>query len=104
MQAIPTAPATVQGVLGNHGGSLDSELASIIGQPREILVYDTCGGNGRNFSYHVIGFLGVIVVAADGHGNLVVQPAAVIDPSATLAPTGVTGNATLVYQGVSLSR
>jgi Flp pilus assembly protein TadG len=72
---------------GNPGISagIKDDLASIIGRPVFIPIYDQTGGNGNNAWYRVIKFAGVRIVSVNFQGNpkyVIIQPALVNDPTA----------------------
>ena len=58
------APVDLGGDTGISNGTKD-DWAAIIGKNRIIPLYDTVSGNGNNASFHIIGFAGVRIVAAD---------------------------------------
>lgn len=87
---------------GNKGGATGT-LPSIIGLPREIMLYDSITGNGRNANYHIVGFAGVTLVNA-GNG-ITLQPTVVIDPTAVTGPGGLGGgSSSLVLSPVKLTQ
>ena len=72
---------------GNPGISagIKDDLASIIGKPVTIPIYDTNGGNGNNAWYRVVQFASVRILSVNFQGNpkyVIVQPALQNDPSA----------------------
>lgn len=80
----PTKFHTFSGDPGISAGIKD-DLASIIGKPVAIPVYDNSGGNGNNAWYRVIGFGAVRIVHVDFKGNpkyVIVQPALLDDSTA----------------------
>ncbi len=84
LQATPSNPATMAGGPGLKS-TLVSDLASVVGQPREVPLFSSVSGNGANTQYTVVGFAGVTIVSATGSGHniqVVVQPTTVIDPTA----------------------
>jgi Flp pilus assembly protein TadG len=82
-------PSTMgwSGEPGNKTSAV-STLTNIIGQPREILLYDTMTGSGSNATYHMVGVAGVTVVQA-GNG-VTLQPSVVFDPTA-VSGSGTSG-------------
>ena len=58
------APVSVGGDPGISNGVKD-DWAAIIGQNKIIPLYDTVGDNGNNTQYHIVGLVGVRIVAAD---------------------------------------
>ena len=84
-QATPSAPVEVKGGPGLKS-NLQTDLESIIGQPRAVPLFSSFRGNGNNTHYTIIGFAGVTIVRASSRGNhmeIVFQPMVVIDPTAT---------------------
>ncbi|SIO23916.1 Putative Tad-like Flp pilus-assembly [Singulisphaera sp. GP187] len=72
---------------GNPGISagIKDDLASIIGKPVIIPIYDTNGGNGNNAWYRVVNFQAVRVMSVNFQGNpkyVIVQPCLVTEPAA----------------------
>jgi hypothetical protein len=79
-----TVPHTFSGNPGISNGIKD-DLASIIGKPVAVPIYDTTAGNGNNATYHVVAYASVRIVAVSMTGNpkyVVVQPALNTDPTA----------------------
>ncbi|MBX6314914.1 MAG: hypothetical protein IRY99_18655 [Isosphaeraceae bacterium] len=87
-----TSPPTPYHVFnGNPGISagLKDDLASIVGRPVRIPIYDQTGGNGNNAWYRVVKFVGVRILSVNFRGNpkyVIVQPAQVKDATATMKP------------------
>jgi hypothetical protein len=82
---------TLNGDTGISAGIKD-ELASIIGLPRTIPLYDTVSGNGNNTNYHIVGFAGIRLVEVQLTGNnkyVMIQPAVVVDAAAIGTDTNV---------------
>lgn len=80
------SPPSIQfsGDPGISAGIKD-DLASIIGKPVTIPIYDQSGGNGNNAWYRVIAFAGVRVLSVNFKGNpkhVIIQPAIIQDPTA----------------------
>jgi hypothetical protein len=97
------------GMTLSGGGGLkasdESALLSTIGEPHVMPVFDTFAGSGSNTTYHIVGFVGATIVAADLHSGtkyVKVQLTPVVDPTATVG--SVPGSTVLVYRGVSLTR
>ncbi len=87
------APVNLGGDTGISNGTKD-DWAAIIGQNKIIPLYDTVSGNGNNAAYHIVGFAGVRIVAADLQGNpkrVWVQPTSFYSNKVTVAPTGSSG-------------
>ena len=64
---------------------IKDDLASIIGKPVTIPIYDQSGGNGNNAWYRVIAFAAVRLLDVNSKGGdkyVIVQPAILRDPSA----------------------
>jgi hypothetical protein len=93
------APVTLGGDTGISNGVKD-DWDAIIGLNRIIPLYDTLSGTGNNASYHIVGFAGVRVIAADLLGNpkrVWVQPTSFYSAKVTPLPAGSSGNMTGVY-------
>jgi hypothetical protein len=93
------APVTVGGDTGISNGT-KSTWASIIGLNKIIPLYDTVSGNGNTASYHLVGFAGVRIVAADLTGNpkqVWVQPTSFYSSKVTPLPAGAAGTMTGVF-------
>lgn len=76
---------------GNPGISagIKDDLASIIGRPVFVPIYDQSGGNGNNAWYRVVKFAGVRLLGVDFQGNpkyVIVQPSMVNHPAALPGP------------------
>lgn len=92
LQAAPDAPATLNGNTGLTSSNV-ADFAAIIGQPRIVPLYASYGGNGANASYSIVGFAGVTVVCATGHGaniSIIFQPALTVDSTAVSTPSATT--------------
>jgi hypothetical protein len=101
LQATPSQPATLQGGPGLKS-DLVTDLANIVGQTREVPLFSAYSGNGGNTTYTIVGFAGVTIVSATGHGSniqVVVQPVVVDDPTAT---TGSGTNSSFIYTKMPL--
>jgi hypothetical protein len=87
---------------------LTGDMASVIGQPRVILLLGPATGSGATRKYPVLGFTGATVTAVGtpsaGVLNLLVQLCPVVDLCVTLGGGPSVGPGLLVYRGVSLSR
>ena len=82
---VLSLPHTFSANPGISAGIKD-DLASIIGKPVAIPVYDSSGGTGNNAWYQVTAFLPGRIVAVDMKGNdkyVIVQPAILDDSSTT---------------------
>jgi Flp pilus assembly protein TadG len=89
--------------------TLVDNFAGVMGQPNLIPLfepvstspYQAAQGSGSNAQYKVVGFVGVTVSQADGHGNsmdISVQPMAVVDPTIVITnpkPAAPPANPTL---------
>jgi hypothetical protein len=87
------APVNLGGDPGISNGVKD-DWAAIVGQNKIIPLYDTLSGNGNNASYHIVGFAGVRIVAADLQGNpkrVWVQPTSFYSTHVSRLPPGGTG-------------
>jgi hypothetical protein len=87
------APVSLGGDTGISNGVKD-DWAAIIGQNKIIPLYDTVGGTGNNTVYHIVGFAGVRIIAADLQGNpkrVWVQPTTFYSNKVTAAPTASGG-------------
>lgn len=87
--------------------TLQSDFASIIGQPRLVPLYDGTLATGNG--YPIIGFAGVTISEATGRGsnmNISVQPTVVNDPTAVGGVPAGTGSLppTFSFSGVQLTR
>jgi Flp pilus assembly protein TadG len=106
---LPVSPATPQYWYAGPGmkSTLQTDFASIMGQPRLIPLYDGTLSTGNG--YPIIGFAGVTISEATARGsnmNISVQPAVVNDPTAIGGvPTG-TGSLppTFSFSGAQLTR
>ena len=62
--------------------------------PASTSPYVAATGNGQNATYAIVGFAGVMISYAEGHGsnmNISIQPAALIDPTDVFSTPGNTG-------------
>jgi hypothetical protein len=87
------APVGMGGDTGISNGT-KSAWDAIVGKNKIIPLYDTVGGTGNNAVYHVVGFAGVRVVAADLQGNpkrVWVQPTDFYSRRVMPAPPGTPG-------------
>ncbi len=96
----------VEGDTGLSAGIKD-ELASIIGQPRTILLFNNVTGNGNNSRFTVVGFAGVVLVEVKMTGamnkkKVLIQPANVVEPAAIAGPGSASSD--FVYHPVILVR
>lgn len=107
------------GDLAYHGGSIDfsggpivfsgdpglsaaikDELASIIGEPRALVLFTEVSGNGANAAYTCVRFVGVRVMYVKLTGpmslkRVIIQPAAIFDSHVIAGPTDTTVPGTL---------
>ncbi len=93
-QATPSNPTIVKGGPGMKS-VLVSDLNAIIGESRVLPVFSTYSGNGSNTYYTIVGFVGVTVVQATGHGSneqISFQPMPIVDPTATSTTSTSTGS------------
>ncbi len=100
-QATSSSPTVVKGGPGLKS-NLVSDLNSIIGEPRILPVFSSYSGQGSNTSYTIVGFMGVTVVQASGHGSnetITFQPMQVTDPTATrvITTSSSSTNSQFVY-------
>jgi Flp pilus assembly protein TadG len=106
---LPVSPSAPQYWYAGPGmkSTLQSDFASVIGQPRLIPLYD--GSLATDNGYPIIGFAGVTISEATGDGsnmNISVQPAVVSDPTAVGGVPAGTGSLppTFSFSGVQLTR
>jgi hypothetical protein len=62
-------------------------FAPIFGNATSSTPYQAGNGTGQNATYAVVGFVGAMVSQADGSGsnmNILIQPTAVVDPTASM--------------------
>lgn len=88
IQATPSAPLTMSGGPGMKDPVIGN-LASIVGQSREILLYSSYTNNGSNSTYKIVGFAGVTIVRSSGNGtnaDIRLQPMNVSDSTGTPGP------------------
>lgn len=95
----------LNGDTGLSAGIKD-DLTAIMGQPRVIPIFNQVAGNGNNAMYRVVGFAGIRITHVDLTGSMsskqvIIQPAAVIDPT---AQSGTLGVPHFVYTPVRLTR
>jgi hypothetical protein len=65
-------------------GAIEADLLAIVGQPRNIPLYQTVSGSGNNAVYQIVGFAGVRVMAASLSGGskyVIAQPAVIVHPT-----------------------
>ncbi len=96
----------LNGDTGVSAGIKD-ELDAVKGQPRTIMLYSSVAGNGNNAMYTIVGFAGVRIMSVKLTGALsskkiILQPAVVVDPSATVGGAG--NQSKYVYSNVRLAR
>lgn len=96
----------LNGDTGLSAGIKD-ELASIIGIPRAIPLFDSVSGNGNNSMFHIVGFAGIQITSVRLTGpmnqkEVVIQPAHVVD-NAVITDSG-SGPSYFIYQPVQLVR
>jgi hypothetical protein len=94
----PTPYHTFSGDPGISAGIKD-DLASLIGKPVTIPVYDRQSGNGNNASYRVVAYAHARLLEVDFKGNpkyVIVQPAPPSDPNVRDAAVTGWGNASSV--------
>jgi hypothetical protein len=106
---LPVSPSAPQYWYAGPGmkSTLQSDFASIIGQPRLVPLYD--GSLATDNGYPIVGFAGVTISEATGDGsnmNISVQPAVVSDPTAIGGVPAGTGSLppTFSFAGVQLTR
>jgi hypothetical protein len=86
LSSATSPPSLTLGANPGISAGLKSSIDAIIGQTRFIPIYSSVSGNGNNTTYTIVKFAGVRVMADNFQGNpkyVVVQPALVIDPTAT---------------------
>jgi Flp pilus assembly protein TadG len=94
----------LNGDTGISAGVKD-ELASIIGEPRIIPIFNSCVGPGNNAIYTIVKWCGVRIVDVKLTGNmnqkrLIVQPCPMVTPGAIYGD--VEGKSSLVFTPVTL--
>jgi hypothetical protein len=104
--SLADGPLDLNGDTGLSAAVKD-ELAAILGQPRTIPIFDQVSNPGNNAMYRVVAFGGVRIVDVKLTGpmskkKVIIQPALVVDDSATTGPQS--GTAYFVYQPVRLVR
>ena len=77
------------------------DLASIIGQPLILPIFDQVTGNGNNATYRIVGFVGVRILYVKLTGSpsqktVVIQPAAIVT-SGTIPSSSGTPSSYYVY-------
>lgn len=97
----------LNGDTGLSAGIKD-ELASIIGQPRTIPLFDFVELSGNNAMYRIVGFAGIRIMEVELTGapnrkRVVIQPSFFVDPSAITDPNA-SGPGDFVYKSVLLVR
>jgi hypothetical protein len=98
------APQTMYGGPGLKATE-DKPLNSIIGRPSVMPIYDSYSSSGGNTTYHIVGFVGAMVVAVDLNAKdkyVTIQLMPVVDPTATAG--GTTSGTQFIYRGISLTR
>ena len=86
LSSATSPPSLTLGANPGISAGIKSSIDAIIGQTRFIPIYSSVTGNGNNTTYTIVKFAGVRVMASNFQGNpkyVVVQPALVIDPTAT---------------------
>ena len=104
---LPVSMQSPQSWKGGPGlkSTLLSDFQSQMGKPNLIPLfkavsyspYQAASGNGQNATYAIVGFVGVKISDASGHGNnmnISVQPMAVVDPTAVLQAAKPAGTQT----------
>jgi Flp pilus assembly protein TadG len=107
---LPVSPSAPQYWYAGPGmkSTLQSDFASIIGQPRRLPLYDGTLSTGNG--YPIIGFAGVTISEATSKGNnkmnISVQPMVVNDPTAVGGTPAGAGSLppTFSFSGVQLTR
>jgi hypothetical protein len=86
---------------------IKDDLASIIGDPRAIPLFNQVTGNGNNTVFTIVGFAGIRILNVRLTGSMnskqvIIQPAFVVDDA--VINTGASGSNYFVYRPLSLSR
>lgn len=105
---LANGPFQLQGDTGISAGIKD-ELAGQIGEARSILLFDTVTGNGNNSIFNITDFAGMRIMAVDLTGAasgkyVIIQPAQVVDGTATFGSGGSGTGGGLVFRPVELIR
>ena len=87
--------------------AIQDELASILGIPRAIPLFDVVSGPGNNAMFHIVGFAGIQITSVRLTGpmtqkEVVIQPAHVVD-DAVITESG-SGPSYFIYRPVQLVR
>lgn len=103
----PDGTLQLNGDTGISAG-MKKELASIKGEPRTILLFDSVTGNGNNATYNIVGFAGIRVLDVKLTGRMsnkrvIIQPARVQVYGGIPAPDG-TPSSYYMYSPVWLVR
>ncbi|MGQ9576039.1 MAG: pilus assembly protein TadG-related protein [Thermoguttaceae bacterium] len=98
----------LNGDTGISAGIKD-DLASVIGQPRVVPIFDEVTGNGNNAYYRIVGFVGVRIVYVKLTGSMsskkvLVQPAPVVMAGAIPSTSGSPPVSHFVFSPVVLVR
>lgn len=104
----PDGTMQLNGDTGISAGMKD-ELASISGEPRTILLFDTVTGNGNNATYNIVGFAGIRIMDVKLTGKMsrkrvIIQPARVQIHGGIPAPDDGTPSSYFMYSPVWLVR
>jgi hypothetical protein len=96
-----TGKLYLNGDTGISAGIKD-DLASIIGQPRIIPIFDQVTGSGNNATFRIVEFAGVRILEVKLTGSMsqkrvVIQPAPVVIDSGAIPSTSGTPTSTFVY-------
>ncbi len=105
---LEDGPFLLNGDTGISAGIKD-ELASIIGVPRTIVLFDSVSGNGNNAMYNITDFAGVRIMDVKLTGSkaskyVIVQPAFVEDGTGTFGPGGSGAGGGFMLRPVELIR
>jgi hypothetical protein len=87
--------------------AIQSDLTSIIGQPRSIPLFSTVAGPGNNSIFTIVGFAGIRILDVKLTGSMsskkvIIQPAFLVDDAVLTGPGS--GSSYFVYQPVHLVR
>jgi hypothetical protein len=84
---------------------MKDELASIIGDPKMIPIFETVSGNGNNAEYTIVAFVGIRVMKVEltgGNKEVIIQPCTVVTKGGIPAPGE--GKTKFIYSPVWLVR
>ena len=104
---LANGPVSLNGDTGISAGFKD-DLASIIGMPRTVPLFDDVYGNGNNSNYRIVRFAGIRIMEVQLTGamtlkRIVIQPAFVAD-SAAITQSGTEDTSQFVFLPVRIVR